>query len=364
MEVISRRQLMLTGTSFVLNATLLGPLVQVIQKGGTDAWMSVLVAALAAFLPVWMLAATAKRFPDRDLFQALADRHPVAGRIIGFLYIGYFFFLLCRDYRMMVLFINITLLESTPLLVVALLILLCAVYMARGGLEVTARVTELWMFTFAVSIFLLPLLLASEMKIHHVFPMLYDGFAPVLHGAWYLFPFVGEIIALPFLAGFPTFGLKSGAKGFWLGIACIFILLACSLLVLGASVASRFNFPAYELVRLIQLTDFLDRLELPLVAIWMPTMIAKLAFGMLIAGRGLSRMFPALSERELILPFGTLAVVCSFALFRDLTEMLLVNRLLPFVALVFQIGLPLVLLLALRPGRRQTGRAPQPARTK
>ena len=40
---------------------------------------------------------------------------------------------------MLVLFINITLLEFTPLFVVAVLILVCTVYMARGGVEVTAR---------------------------------------------------------------------------------------------------------------------------------------------------------------------------------------------------------------------------------
>jgi spore germination protein len=352
MEIISQRQLILIGTSFVLNATLLGPLVQVIQKGGTDAWMSVPIAGLPALVSVWMLAATARRFPDRDLFQALAERRPVAGRIVGLAFIAYFFFLLCRDFRMLVLFINITLLEFTPLFVVAVLILVCTVYMARGGVEVTARVTEMWTFLFAASVLFIPLLMAGDLRIHHLFPMLYDGFMPVLHGSWYLFPFVGEIVVLPFIAGFPTFGFKSGTRGLLLGIVCIFVLLACSLLVLGANVASRFNFPAYEVVRLIQLTDFLDRLELPLVAIWMPTMIAKMAFGLILAGRGLSRMFPALSERELIMPFGSLAVVFSFVLFRDLTEMLVVNRLLPFIGLVFQIGLPLVMLLALRPGRQ------------
>jgi spore germination protein len=353
MEMISNRQLVLIGASYVMNAALLCTMIKVMEAGYNDSWMAVPLALIVSFSAVWLLLAAARRFPGQDLFEVLAARHPVIGRAFGFLYIFYFFILLCRDFRMLILFIHITLLEFTPLLVLAMLILVCAVYMARGGLEVSARVNEMWMFLFVLSVVLVPILVAPDLRMHHLFPMLYNGFVPVLKSSWFLFPFFGEIIILPFLMGYPTFNLKSGMQGLLIGSAGIFILLACSLLVLGANVATRFTFPPYELVRLIQLTDFLDRLELPLVAVWMPTLIAKIAIGMHLASHGLGKMIPAMSPRELTLPFGALAVACSFWLFRDLSELLLFNRLWPFAAILFQLVIPLLFALFLRPARNR-----------
>jgi len=353
MEMISNRQLVLIGASYVMNGALLCTMVKAIEAGYNDVWMAVPIAVAAGLAAVWMLAAAARRFPGQDLFEVLAARHPVVGRAIGFLYIFYFFILLCRDFRILILYINITLLEYTPLLIVAMLILACAVYMARAGLEVSARVNEIWMFLYVVCVLLVPILVAPAIHLHHLFPMLYDGFVPVLKGSWFLFPFFGDIIILPFLIGYPAFKLKSGTQGLLIGSASIFILIACALLVLGANVASRFTFPAYELVRLIQLTDFLDRLELPLVAIWMPTLITKIAIGMHLASHGFGRLLPGLSPRELILPFGALAVSCSFWLFRDLAEMFLFNRLWPYAAILFQLVIPLLFALFLRPARNR-----------
>lgn len=355
MQTISERQLALIGANFVANTALVGVFVQLIQKGKADAWLTVPLAGAVMFIMLALLAVTARRFAGRDLFEALARRRPVVGRALGLLYVAYFFILLCRDYRSLVLFVNLTLLKFTPLFVVALLFLLCAVYMARSGVEVVARVMEGWMMLFILGVLLLPVLLASEFHPDYLLPLLYDGATPVLHGGWYLLPYFGEIVALPFLAGHPVFNLKSGVKGLLAGAAIVLIMLLCTLLVLSANVASRINYPAYEMVRQIHLTDFLDRLELPMVAIWLPTLIAKMALQIHLAGQGLGRLFPALSTRELALPLGTLALACSFWLFRDMTELLLFNRAWLFLAVWFQIGIPLLLFLFFRPSRRKTG---------
>lgn len=360
MESISKRQLYLIGTTYALSTTLLGVLVQVIQKSKADAWLTAPVAALFVLLALWLLAGTARRFPGQDLFAALSRRHPVIGRGVGLLYMLFFFVLLCRDFRMLVLFINMTLLEFTPLFVVALLILVCAVYMARGGLEVLARNAEWWIFLLLASFVIVPLLLVSEFQPHNLLPLLYNGFIPVLHGSWYLFPYFGEMIVLAFIIGHPTFNMKTTTKGLLISGSAILIAILCALLVLSANVASRINFPVYETVRQIHLTDFLDRLELPFVAVWMPAVIIKVALGTHVLGHGMQQMFPVLSARELILPFGTLALACSFWLFRDLSELLLINRPWPFVALVFQFVIPLLLFLFLRPGRK---RKSQPSET-
>lgn len=352
-ETISKRQLALIGASFVINPTLAGVFVQLIQKGKTDAWLVVPLVSMLTFLVLAMLAATARRFPDRDLFQAMVLRHPFAGRAVGLLYIAYLFILLCRDFRFLVLFVNLTLLEFTPLFVIALLILFCTVYMARSGVEVVARVTEGWMILLILCILLLPVLVASEFNLENLQPFLYDGMSPILHGSWYLIPYLGEIAILPFIISYPAFNLKSGTSGLLAGAGAILILLLCTLLVLSANVASRIHFPVYEMVRQIHLTDFLDRLELPLVAVWIPTLLAKIAMEVYLAGHGLKRLFPALSAREMMLPLGTLTLVCSFWLFRDMTELLLFNRPWPFLACCFQIGIPLLLFLFLRPGRRR-----------
>lgn len=355
METISKRQLYLIGAGISINAILFGSTNHITKASMNDSWLTFPLAGLILFAVIGLLTVTARRFPDNDLFAALVHRFPVIGRIIGFAYVLFFFVILCRDLRSLVMFINIVLLRHTPFLIISLLILLCLVYIARGGVEVAARVMELWMILLVCCVILIPLLLSHAMQFHYLGPLLYDGMLPVVQGCWFLVAMLGEIVIMPLLAGYPQFDLKTGVKALVLGVGSLWILHMCVLLIIGPYVASNMIYPIYETVRQIHLTDFLDRLELPIVAIWMPTMMAKSAISLYVTGHGLKRIFPSLSARGLMLPLGILAVVCSYWFFQNISELLLFDRPWPYIAYVFELVLPVVLFLFLRPKRaRQT----------
>lgn len=67
--------------------------------------------------------------------------------------------------------------------------------------------------------------------------------------------------------------------------------------VLGYPILARTLYPSDELVRQVRVTDFLDRMDLFYVGIWLPTMMTKIAYSLYLVCHGLNRVAPNLSLR-------------------------------------------------------------------
>jgi hypothetical protein len=63
---------------------------------------------------------------------------------------------------------------------------------------------------------------------------------------------------------------------------------------------------------------------------------------------GLSRVFPSLSSKQITMPVGVLAFVCSFWFFKNSLQLLNLNRIWPAFALIFELFLSLLLFMIMR----------------
>lgn len=348
MEKISERQLILIGIAFCLHSSLLTLPNAVFQTAYSDAWMCYLLAAVVIVLPLWLLGAVMKRFPDSDLFTVLKDRHPVVGRAVGLLFVFFYFLILCRDIRLLADFTDNTLLRDTPLVITALLLMSCILFLGRSSLDVLARMNGLWLPFVLVIFVLLPVVLTRDFELHNILPVFENGTRSVLLGSWYVTAYLGEIIIMPLIASNRTFRFRNGLISLVIGTLLLALLNLYTLLELGPHIVSRLTYPFYELARQIRLTDFLDRLELPLIAIELPAMITKAGISLFVICFGLNRLFPKLAVKELALPFATLSYVCSFLFFKSVIQMIIINRSWPAIALIFELVIPILLFFFLR----------------
>ncbi|AFC31687.1 spore germination protein [Paenibacillus mucilaginosus 3016] len=352
MEKLSERQLILIGIAYILNTTLISVPNLVLGLARMDAWFSY-GAAVLFFLPVlWMLARISRRFPGQDLFSVMIDSMPAAGRFLAAVFIFFYLFVLMRDLRMLIDFVNIILLPLTPLTVTASLLVITVIMIARGGMEILGRMTELWLPVLLIVIVLIPVFLFQDFDLRFIRPFFDRGLIPPLQGAYIVAPYIGEIIALPLICPGPVFRFRTGLTAMLTGMTALLLLTLYTILTLGTLIPDRVLFPTYEMVRQIRATDFLDRFDLPLVGIYLPTMITKVAYSLFVVCHGLHRMFPGLSARKLINPFGLAAYVGSFWLFDNTTQMLGFNRFWPVVALPVEVLLPVLLFLMLRRTKR------------
>ncbi|WP_180954820.1 GerAB/ArcD/ProY family transporter [Bacillus sp. V3-13] len=353
MNKISHHQVILMGATFILTGSLISVPSQAAIHAQQHTYLSLIIASLIILPPVLLMSKVAARFPGQNVFQALTERFSVLGKIIIGFYVLFFFMILIRDMRMLTDFVDIVLLPDTPIFISAALLVIAVWYISRGGVEGMGRLTEVYFPIMAIAILFIPLLLAREFDPTLLMPYAEINLPGVLKGSWFFVAYVGEVIGVFFLFSHIKFRLRYGLFSLLIGAGMLFILVLSEQLILGTNLLPRLFYPTYELVRHLKVTDFLDRFDLPLVGIWMPTIIAKIAFSLYIICHGIKRIIPDASIKILTTPLAAFAYVCSFLFFRDTVQLINLNKTWPAFALIFEFALPIVLFFVLKPKNEQ-----------
>lgn len=349
MDRISGRQLGLIGVNCLISVTAIHLPTHLIQAAGPDLWVSFLLAGALLLLPIWCLIRVVARFPEHDLFGALASRFPVAGRLVIVGYLLFFSLIFLRDTRMLIDVTKVILLQQTPLIIIGALITATAIMIARGGAVILGRITELFGTPLIVVTVLVPIMVVRNMDVRHIHPVLSEGLLPPLHGLWYLFGIVGETVLLAVIGTGPALRFRQVALWLLGGTGLVMAISLSTLLVLGPHVGSRMMFPVYELIRAIYITDFLDRFDLFIVAIWMPAMLIRISYSLYALCHGARQVWPALDAPLLAAPMGVLGLSGTFWLFGNALQTLHFSEHWPGLALWFELAIPLLLWLVLKP---------------
>lgn len=347
MVKISDRQVVFVGAMYVLDATLISVHSQMFRYAKNQIWVSHLIAAAVICLSLFFIGKVLDRFPGQDLYSVLVSRWSVPGRGIALAYAVFFFYILSRDMRMLVDFANVALLPNTPLAAIGAMVVLVVIVIARGGLEVMARITEMYAPLFIGVLFIIPLLLFQDFDVSLLMPFFKFDVPGILEGAWLVVSYVGEVLALPLL--FAGRQHRYSYRGMLLGVGLLILLTMMTLLTLGVPIASRLIYPNYELARQLRLTDFLDRFDLPIVGLWLPTMLTKIGYSLYVVCHGLKRVFPELSGKMMVAPMGILAYGWSFWLFDNAVQLFNFNYTWPVYALCFELLLPVIFYACLFP---------------
>ncbi|GIN60991.1 hypothetical protein J27TS8_09840 [Robertmurraya siralis] len=209
------------------------------------------------------------------------DKRPWFKNVFISVLFMYLLFIYIRDFRIFNSFIDGILLPDTPFDIIALLTTLTLIYISLTGIEVIARVTVIHFITISIVVILLPFFLLNEIQLANLLPFggLHSG-AEILKSTYIFFPWMTEAIVIVFLFVFlhPISHLKkAGIIGISCGFILLFILIFLNITVLGVAIASEATYPNIKLIQQINLTDFLDRLDLVIEVVWIPTMLCKLS---------------------------------------------------------------------------------------
>ncbi|WP_145324607.1 GerAB/ArcD/ProY family transporter [Paenibacillus xylanexedens] len=351
-QSVTHRQIVLLVLLLCITGTLIQPHAQTIFYAEQHAYLSYVPVVFVMIVSLWLISRVQRRFPNQDLFESLVQRFPFLGRVMGFLYILFFFFVFARDIRLAGDYISITLLENTPISIIVLSLVVMGVFIVRGGLGSLIGMAELYVTLFLLISLIIPFMLIQQVNMDNLMPYFHVDVAGVGKGSWYIFSFYGEMIALPFVVKGSDFRFKSVLWGIIISALLMMLILVETITAIGVPIASRLVYPSYELARQLQISDFLDRFDLALAAVTMPTMITKIAFDLYFVCWGLKRMIPKLSGKMMTGPVALVGFVCSFWFFRNAIQLNRFTREWTWIAIVFEALFPLVLYLFLRPRKK------------
>ncbi|WP_160045330.1 GerAB/ArcD/ProY family transporter [Paenibacillus sp. USDA918EY] len=351
MQKITARQVVLIGMIYVINTTLLNVPSQLITRASQHAFICYLLSAVLVLLMLYLLTRSSQRFPEQNLFESLKSRFPAVGRVILSLYILFFFMVLVRDIRIISDFTNVVLLPLTPILISSLCITATVIYIARGGARIVLGITELYGPIIIIVFALMPLIALRDFDLGLMRPLLHVNWAKVAEGSWISVSYIGQMLILPFIFSSKDYKFKHGVYSMLITMAILMGVIIMVILLLGVEVSERMMYPTYELVRQLRITDFLDRFDLIVVAIWFPSVLLNLAISLYIICYGMKLVIPSVSGKMMAAPIGLFAFSCAFWFYSNSIELFNFNEEWTLIALFFILVLPLLIFLIHRPAK-------------
>ncbi|GED71776.1 germination protein [Brevibacillus reuszeri] len=288
-----------------------------------DMWLSPVCASVIGFLTVYLIYKLHALYPGQTIIQystqIIGD---IPGKIVGLIIL---YNLLYSDGNILRLygeFIVGSFLYKTPLFVVmGSMILLCA-FTIRSGIEALARAAHLlvpllFLFYMGIVILMLPF-----MKAENFFPVLENGFIPVLRGAIAPQGWFSEVILFSFLIPFVSHEKKGMKTGFVIvSIAAVSLLSLnlSALLILGQEVGTM-TYPFYTAVQMISYADFFENLDAIVIAIWVAGAFVKISMFYFALTLGTAQWVGMEDYRLLVLPLGLLLMIFSYWTAPDLSS--------------------------------------------
>ncbi|MRG87610.1 GerAB/ArcD/ProY family transporter [Salinibacillus xinjiangensis] len=228
-----------------------------------------------------------------------------------------------RDLRAFIDFTSRALLPTTPIEVIAILVSVVLLYISSTGIEVVTRITVIQFIMLSATILSLPFMLLNEIELSHIMPILgTDTVENLSKSSFELLPWMGESLIFFFLLG--NVAAKKGVKraiiiGVSIGFFLLFLLIITSIAVLGENIVSKSIYPNFIMIQQINITDFLDRLDLIIVILWMPVLLSKLALTLYCIHRAFFNPNGGTTSNLLMTPLSLLLAVLAIILFENNT---------------------------------------------
>ncbi|ADL13051.1 GerAB/ArcD/ProY family transporter [Acetohalobium arabaticum] len=321
----------------------------VITRAKQDAWLAGILLISFAVINAVIYILLTRRMGRTDLINF---NRQVLGNLltipVGLGLIAYFLIssgIVIRDTAEIMIGVYM---PETPLWFFILTTLLTAAAFVYYGLEVMARSFEIIFYFFIITFLVIFLMIVPDLSTAFIQPVLGDGIAPVLKGAYPGLRFFGEFFLILILA--PQLAKQKEAYKSLLGaiiiLGILFLMTILSALMLfGAELASELTFPLLSVHRYAEALGFLERLDPLFIFYWVGGNIFKAAifiYGAVYTGQKLL----GLSTYYILIPF-TLPIIFYFGFyyFQNVAEISkFIMSTIPYY-LAIQTFYPLVLLI-------------------
>ncbi|TFE25402.1 GerAB/ArcD/ProY family transporter [Cohnella luojiensis] len=351
MERISQSQLASLIILFQIGSS---PLFLLASEAGTDAWLSVFIGMLcgmavliAVTLPIY------RKTPDKNLAEIFTGTFgKVAGSLFGVTYVVYFGYKAVRNVREFSDLMILYLLPTTPLWFIMFVFLAVAGYAICQGIEVFARIAEILLPIIIIVYIVLFFMIycTGIFDYQRLLPILDDGLKKVADAAipeLISFPFGEMVLFLMFWKHASPSARTTRTTLFSFLFAGTFITLTNIVIIGSLGTLSGISVvPLMQVVNLVQFANFVERLD-PVVALLLfAGVFMKMTayfFGTTLVFTQVFRM----NRRKAVIPVGLLIFMGSL-MFRSYMQHIWFGfeKNLKFHFPIFQIGIPVFLLLA------------------
>jgi len=321
-------------------------------NAGRDTWFALLLTVLGTLFLALLYYFLLTIIPQGDLFIALDQAFgKILGKLLIILYIAYGLIVATISFYQFNSFIRILSFGNTPYLFIALIVLTVLYFLLRSGLKAIIQLFVIIFPVFMAMLILSFLLLYPEYQFSNFLPLLKTplkqiaksslSFGVVSFGDAILLTGLG-VIVVPKLTYQKVFG-----RGIIGGGLMYLLAVLMHLLVFDAPLTDLLVFPTYSAIALIDVAQFITRIQVLLSSVFINSVLLKVLIGLEFALEGLKNLFPKGSKKFFYVWVLLVILGLSYLLFPNFEALRIFKEKYAWFKIVWQVGIPLLLLIVL-----------------
>ncbi len=346
-EMISMRQafciiaLFICGSSVVMGGS---------SEAGQDSWISLLIAFVGVIPILLFYARIIRLYPDKDIFEIFDILFgKIIGRIFTVLMSWYALHLCALVLVNFSQFIEIMAMPEMPQLPLMIVMLGVTAFLAASGVETLGKWSIIILPIFCFTVTLTVIMSLKQMDFSNILPVMGNDFSKIAAGSLKLFSFpLAETVLFLGLAGSikrQTSPYKLFIYATAFTVLILLVVMVRNIELLGPALMKIEYFPSYIAARIINVSDFLTRIEGTISMNFIISGITKITVCLLVATKGTAHLFGMPNYRKILIPVALLALSISAILYKSAMEMFAFIEAYQYYALLFQLIIPLIVWL-------------------
>jgi spore germination protein KB len=285
-----------------------------ISNAKQDAWISGTLAGTFGFIVIALATRNAMHYPGQTFIQFSQQ---VLGKWLGRFwvlpYLAFWMVSMGNILRSVVDFIIMALFKETPIVVVIIGVFIAVAFaVITNGITTIGRCAELMGPLIVVMFISIYILSFSNLDYNFLLPIAVDN-SPLklIKGALNMMELYGDSYLIVMIYGF--LDKQKGVIpriyiGFGLAMCFILLTIIFILLTFGPGMAAKMQYPLYELVRYIEVGEFLQRIEVVMIGMWIFSVFVKLGFYLFCISYGTAQWLGIKKWKILVIPVSLIAI--------------------------------------------------------
>jgi spore germination protein KB len=319
------------------------------QYAKRDLWLSPIWGSLSGFLVVFIVYQLNKLYPRETPVQYM--QHILGrffGKVVGLVFLFYYLYVCGITLRLYGDFLVGTFFRHTPILIVMGCLSLASSFAVRAGLEVLARLSDMFVPILFLLWLLIVLLLIPELEVKKMFPILEDGIMPSIRGSVPVMSWNALVFYIATLLPFLRDRKKAKKWGIYsvLAVMLTLVMTNFAILFLFGNITGNFVYPVMSASRYISYADFFENLESIVMAIWIGGTFIKLGVMQYVLVLNTAQWLNLSDYKPIAMPFALLMILFGFWISPNISELShFLDVTIPFLTLTLWIIIPAILLM-------------------
>ena len=336
----------------ITSLTIIGHLILltvVIGNSHQDGWIAALIGTALGLIGIITLVSLSQKFPGLTLVEILFAHFSWLGKLMGVLYLVYFYVMTVLAVR---LFVEVSkkIMEETPMVAFVAVILILTAYIVYMGLETLGRLNQIMLPIIVLTAVVLVLLTLGQNKDYsNLLPILGRGYSPVAYGSLSVMGWFGEFVIMGMILPYvdrPRKLIKTSVNAALITLVFFLGPVTGPIAMFGPVEAAQMEFPTFSEVRYITVGSVLyrfDSIAILFLTIGLTIRIAIFFYGLSL---GTAQVVKVKSYKPLVIPLAWLIGVGTVLFVRDYQELtdFFFHTYVP-LNLIMGVGIPLLLVL-------------------